>query len=192
MCVSADLLVEFITSHMMKRLPVELYRQCIGIIHRLLCYQKKCTVRINYNWKMLWEALITLLKFLIVYDNHASKEVDVFRLTSQASTLFESKFYNRVSERSHYFILVLSLHRFFCDWSNKFTLFQTLERRNFHLFRYNKNYNESRQEKLFEAFQLKRRNWIGGTSQRLPSNNYCRKWLLFGACYEVYHFLTIL
>lgn len=78
-----DLLVEFIMSHMMKRLPVELYRQCIGIIHRLLCYQKKCTVRINYNWKMLWEALITLLKFLIVNENHASKEVDVFSLTSQ-------------------------------------------------------------------------------------------------------------
>lgn len=80
-----DLLVEFIMSHMMKRLPVELYRQCIGIIHRLLCYQKKCTVRINYNWKVLWEALITLLKFLIVYENHASKEVDVFSLTSQVS-----------------------------------------------------------------------------------------------------------
>ncbi|XP_065220858.1 armadillo-like helical domain-containing protein 3 [Planococcus citri] len=83
-----DLLTEFMMSHMMKRLPLELYLQCVGIVHRLICYQKKCTIRINYNWKELWEALIMLLKFLLTNENHLSKKINIFNLALQVINIF--------------------------------------------------------------------------------------------------------
>lgn len=60
-----DLLVEFIVSHLMKKFPMQLYLLCIGIIHRLIVYQKRCRVRLNFEWKNLWSSLISLLKFLV-------------------------------------------------------------------------------------------------------------------------------
>ncbi|XKL65083.1 hypothetical protein PGB90_005169 [Kerria lacca] len=75
-------------SHMMKSLPIQLYYQCIGIIHRLLCYQKKYTVRIEYNWKTLWESLIMLLKFLLISDTYLPKSVDNFSLALQIINIF--------------------------------------------------------------------------------------------------------
>ena len=73
-------------SHMMKKLQTELYQLCVGIVHRLICYQKKSNVRITYNWKELWEVLIMLLKFLVANENHFQKKVIIFNLALQVGT----------------------------------------------------------------------------------------------------------
>lgn len=67
----------------MKKLPMELYVLCIGVIHRILCYQKRCRVRINYQWKDLWTALITLLKFLEQHETNLTKKMNIFDLSVQ-------------------------------------------------------------------------------------------------------------
>lgn len=83
-----DLLLEFIVSHLMKKFPMELYLLCVGIIHRILCYQKRCRVRLTYPWKELWSALIGLLKFLVQQEQTLVKRCNIFHLAIQIVNIF--------------------------------------------------------------------------------------------------------
>ncbi|XP_055377686.1 armadillo-like helical domain-containing protein 3 isoform X2 [Condylostylus longicornis] len=83
-----DLLVEFIVSHLMKKFPMELYLLCIGVIHRILCYQKRCRIRLNYPWKELWSALIGLLRFLVTQEQNLVKKCNIFYLSLQVVNIF--------------------------------------------------------------------------------------------------------
>lgn len=79
-----ELIIEFIVSHMIKqKFPIELYLLSVGIIHRLLVYQKRCHIRLNFEWKSLWAALINLLKFLIYQEPYLVKKCNIFTLATQ-------------------------------------------------------------------------------------------------------------
>ena len=84
-----DLIIEFIVSHMIKqKFPIELYHLGVGIIHRLLVYQKRCRVRLSYDWKLLWSALINLLKFLVYQEPYLVKKCNIFALATQVVNIF--------------------------------------------------------------------------------------------------------
>ncbi|XP_018408692.1 PREDICTED: UPF0668 protein C10orf76 homolog [Nanorana parkeri] len=87
-CTLLDLMVEFIVTHMMKEFPMDLYIRCIQIIHKLLCYQKKCRVRLHYTWRELWSALINLLKFLMSYETVLLSKHNIFTLALMVVNLF--------------------------------------------------------------------------------------------------------
>jgi hypothetical protein len=64
-----ELCSEFIVSHLMKSFPIDLHVLSLGIIHRLLIYQKRTKCRLNYDWRTLWETLIHLLRFITTNEN---------------------------------------------------------------------------------------------------------------------------
>uniref|UniRef100_A0A8C5L3Q6 Armadillo-like helical domain containing 3 n=1 Tax=Jaculus jaculus TaxID=51337 RepID=A0A8C5L3Q6_JACJA len=84
-CAVLDLMVEFIVTHMMKEFPMDLYVRCIQVVHKLLCYQKKCRVRLHYTWRELWSALINLLKFLMSNETVLLAKHNIFTLALMVS-----------------------------------------------------------------------------------------------------------
>uniref|UniRef100_A0A4W6CFF7 Armadillo like helical domain containing 3 n=1 Tax=Lates calcarifer TaxID=8187 RepID=A0A4W6CFF7_LATCA len=83
-----NLMVEFIVTHMMKDFPMDLYLRCVQIIHKLLCYQKKCRIRLHYTWRELWSALINLLKFLLSNETTLLAKHNIFHLALLVVNLF--------------------------------------------------------------------------------------------------------
>uniref|UniRef100_A0A673GSP0 UPF0668 protein C10orf76 homolog n=1 Tax=Sinocyclocheilus rhinocerous TaxID=307959 RepID=A0A673GSP0_9TELE len=83
-----NLMVEFIVTHMMKEFPMDLYVRCVQIIHKLICYQKKCRVRVHYTWRDFWSALINLLKFLLSNETILLAKHNIFQLALQVVNLF--------------------------------------------------------------------------------------------------------
>lgn len=88
-CSVLDLMIEFMQSHLMKNFPYELYLKVIGIIQRLMCYQKKYRIRLDYNWQSLWICLINTLKFVVSVDSALlAKGHNLFILYSKIVIIF--------------------------------------------------------------------------------------------------------
>jgi hypothetical protein len=60
-----------------------IYFPFVGIIHRVLCYQKKSRTRVNFDWRQLWTAFFTVLKFVCSNEVSLLKKFDIFSLALQ-------------------------------------------------------------------------------------------------------------
>lgn len=78
---------EFIISHLMKCFPLNIHVLAIGVMHRLLIYQKRAKCRLNFNWRSIWETLVHLLRFICTNFSALSKQhgaQEINQLISQA------------------------------------------------------------------------------------------------------------
>ncbi|XP_075676447.1 armadillo-like helical domain-containing protein 3 isoform X1 [Dermatophagoides pteronyssinus] len=69
-----DLMIEFILTHLNRQTKQESFGFCLGIVQRILCFQKRFKVRINFDWKELWSSLILLIKFLLNNETYFFKQ----------------------------------------------------------------------------------------------------------------------
>ncbi|VDM38693.1 unnamed protein product [Toxocara canis] len=64
-----DLVYEFIMSHMCISFPFQLYELVIGVVHRMVAFEKRMSFRMA-KWKPIFEALVSLLNFLTSNETH--------------------------------------------------------------------------------------------------------------------------
>ena len=62
-----DILVDCISHNLRRHLDMQLYISCIGLLHRLLSYLTFTRTRLSYHWPLLWQTLLSFLRFLTTY-----------------------------------------------------------------------------------------------------------------------------
>ncbi|KAI9820691.1 MAG: hypothetical protein M1827_005060 [Pycnora praestabilis] len=67
--VLLDMMVDGINHNLRRRLDVDLYILCIGVILRLVSFLSRSRVRLAYHWSELWRTFLSLIRFLTTYAN---------------------------------------------------------------------------------------------------------------------------
>ncbi|KAI9812386.1 MAG: hypothetical protein M1832_000421 [Thelocarpon impressellum] len=65
--VVLDMMIDAINHNLRRRLDVELYILCVGVLTRLISFLSRSRTRLTYHWSSLWRALLGLLRFLTTY-----------------------------------------------------------------------------------------------------------------------------
>jgi hypothetical protein len=63
-----DAMIDGINHNLRRRLDVELYILCIGIILRVISHLSRARTRLNYHWAELFRSLLSLVRFLTSYN----------------------------------------------------------------------------------------------------------------------------
>ncbi|KJE93802.1 hypothetical protein CAOG_04545 [Capsaspora owczarzaki ATCC 30864] len=87
-CSVFDLMIEFMGGNLKRNLSIDLYCKCVGIIHRLLCYEKRSRVRLAYTWKETWTSLVNVLRFVRSNETTLIDKHNVFLLYDQIVSVF--------------------------------------------------------------------------------------------------------
>lgn len=62
-----DTMIDGINHNLRRRLDVDFYILCVGIITRLISHLSRSRTRLNYHWSELFRSLLALVRFLTTY-----------------------------------------------------------------------------------------------------------------------------
>ncbi|MCJ1381536.1 hypothetical protein MMC17_004647 [Xylographa soralifera] len=62
-----DLAADALTHNLRRRLDTDLYASSLALVHRLFCCLAQNRTPLAYHWPVLWQALLSLLRFLATY-----------------------------------------------------------------------------------------------------------------------------
>ena len=73
-----DILIDTVNHNLRRHLDVQLYISTVGLIHRILSYLAFTRTRLSYHWSLLWQTLLSFLRFLITYaSDFATRDPDL-------------------------------------------------------------------------------------------------------------------
>ncbi|ENI05489.1 hypothetical protein COCC4DRAFT_81118 [Bipolaris maydis ATCC 48331] len=64
-----DMMSDGISHNLRRRLDVDFYILCLGVLLRLLSYLSRTKARITYHWSELWRTLLSFVRFLTTYES---------------------------------------------------------------------------------------------------------------------------
>ncbi|KNG50029.1 hypothetical protein TW65_02947 [Stemphylium lycopersici] len=64
-----DMMSDGISHNLRRRLDVDFYVLCLGVLLRLLSYLGRTKTRITYHWSELWRTLLSFVRFLTTYES---------------------------------------------------------------------------------------------------------------------------
>lgn len=64
-----DILIDTINHNLRRHLDMQLYIAVFGLIHRILSYLAFSHTRLTYHWSLLWQTMISFLRFLTTYSS---------------------------------------------------------------------------------------------------------------------------
>ncbi|KAF2258639.1 DUF1741-domain-containing protein [Lojkania enalia] len=64
-----DIMIDGVNHNLRRRLDVDFYILCLGVLLRLLSYLSRAKTRITYHWSELWRTLLSFVRFLSTYTN---------------------------------------------------------------------------------------------------------------------------
>ncbi|KAF2635013.1 DUF1741-domain-containing protein [Massarina eburnea CBS 473.64] len=65
--VIIDLVIDGINHNLRRKLDVDYYILCLGVLLRILSYLSRTKVRITYHWSEVWRTLLSFFRFLTTY-----------------------------------------------------------------------------------------------------------------------------
>ncbi|KAI6650904.1 hypothetical protein LOD99_5744 [Oopsacas minuta] len=83
-----DLMSEFIRGQLRKSLNLDLCLKCLGVIHRLICFQNRNCIRMFYQWSNLWFSLFTMMRFLLSHENYLISRMDIMLIMDRILVIF--------------------------------------------------------------------------------------------------------
>ncbi|KAF2470707.1 DUF1741-domain-containing protein [Lindgomyces ingoldianus] len=67
--IIVDLMIDGINHNLRRRLDVDFYMLCLGVLLRVLSYLSRVKIRMVYHWSELWRTLLSFFRFLSTYAN---------------------------------------------------------------------------------------------------------------------------
>lgn len=83
-----DLMCELLRGQLRKTLNDELCINSLGVIHRLICYQKRNRIYIPYRWDNLWNALYSVIKFILLHMSILVNVTSPFKIIERSMVIF--------------------------------------------------------------------------------------------------------
>ncbi|KAH8708605.1 hypothetical protein GQ44DRAFT_776972 [Phaeosphaeriaceae sp. PMI808] len=67
--VILDVMIDGINHNLRRRLDVDFYILCLGVVLRILSFLSRAKVRLTYHWSEVWRTLLSFVRFLTTYES---------------------------------------------------------------------------------------------------------------------------
>ncbi|KAF2460635.1 hypothetical protein BDY21DRAFT_298782 [Lineolata rhizophorae] len=82
-----DVMLDGLNHNLRRRLDVQFYSLCIGVVMRITSFLHHTRVRLPYHWSEMWRSLLSFIKFLTTYSADLKPVLGISDMISQLVNL---------------------------------------------------------------------------------------------------------